>query len=453
MKKRVVSIIGISLCVLIIITSLPLLSSAYQSESSDETGGKASDKEKVDISLRGIGDVDGSGLVDVDDAMLMQRQIAGLTDGEVESVDESDERVMMIADLNCDNVLSVGDVTIIQQIAAEKIPVTGGDWEQTPEAVRNYLANANYSSSDYSYSVIQKYAPALPQAVNMQPVGFTIQTNGGSLLYNGNARKVTAGEVKIYNDVPNTKTKYTLSANGSVYQIGTLRLTHFLRQIKCESAPNVRDLGGWSCDGGSVKYGMLYRGGAPQAADRDVLVNQCGVRSEIDLRGMNDSSVVLPDKSYLGDDVDYYKFPRYTWYSLKDTELWRMMLRATFDSVKKNKPVYFHCAAGADRTGTFACVLESLLGMEPGDIDKDYELTSFYSGTYSDAAARRRDEGEWKNFVAEICAKAPKGSKKPMRDGAVKFAIELGFSIEDINAFRAAAIDGDPEILKLIKYI
>lgn len=124
-----------------------------------------------------------------------------------------------------------------------------------------------------------------------------------------------------------------------------------------------------------------------------------------------------------------------------------MILRATFDSVKNNKPVYFNCAAGADRTGTVACVLEAILGMDQSDIDKEYELTSFYSGTLSDATARRRDENEWKDLIAGICAKAPSGSENKIRDGAVRFALDLGFTIDEINDFRSAVINGMPEPL------
>ena len=447
MKKRIPSTIGMILCVILTATSVPSFASAKKNETADSVKEAAP---VLGIDARGAGDIDGNGEVNVKDALLLQRHIAGIKIGEFPAIDESDENIMKIADVNCDGILSVGDVTIIQRIAAESTVIEPVDyeWVQTPNAVRLFLENANYDPSDYSYSVIQNYAPPVPDASNWQPLGFDMTTEGGVLTRAGYSVKVNAGDVTVYNDIPNQKTRYALSDKDGVYQIGTLKPAHFLRQIKCDNAPNVRDLGGWSCDGGTVKYGMMIRGGIVQASDRDVLVNQCGVRTELDLRGMNDSSVDPSGGSALGKDIDYYVFPRYSWYSLNDPKLWQMMLRAMFDSVKNKKPVYFHCSAGADRTGTFACVAEAILGMEQSDIDKDYELTSFYSGTYIDAAARRRDEDEWKDLVAQICAKAPKGSEKPMRDGAVQFALELGFSIKEINEFRAAMIDGTPEILK-----
>ena len=43
----------------------------------------------------------------------------------------------------------------------------------------------------------------------------------------------------------------------------------------------------------------------------------------------------------------------------------------------KEKPVYFHCWGGADRTGTVGFLLGGLLGMSYTDLIIDYELTSF----------------------------------------------------------------------------
>ena len=46
-------------------------------------------------------------------------------------------------------------------------------------------------------------------------------------------------------------------------------------------------------------------------------------------------------------------------------------------SDESNYPVYFHCNAGADRTGTLAFLIEGLLGVSYADTIRDFELTSF----------------------------------------------------------------------------
>lgn len=313
-------------------------------------------------------------------------------------------------------------------------------WVQTSEAVRNYLANVTYDPSDYTTSQIANYAPSTAATANHTPAGKTISVSVGRLDRSGYVQTVATGNVTVYNDIPNAKTPFTVDNNGAVSKTGTLNPTHFLRQIKCTAAVNVRDLGGWACDGGHVKYGKLIRGGEPAASDIDVLVNQCGVRYELNLRGRSEAN---REYSVLGSDIGYSVFDNYVWYSIADKALWCDMLRILFDCIAENKPVYFHCAAGADRTGTFACIVEAILGMSQSDIDKDYELTCFAMGTGTDAAARRRNETDWIGLITEINAK----SGNTFRDKVVSFVLELGFTIDEINAFRAAMINGTPEVL------
>lgn len=300
-----------------------------------------------------------------------------------------------------------------------KADVSGGavealEWHQCPELVRNYLANVTYDPADYSASQIANYAPGTAVTSNYRPIGKTI------------------GDKTFYNLVPRVTHPFAVGK-----QAGTLKPLDFLRYIQTNTW-NVRDLGGWSCDGGSVKYGLLFRGGEPSTADYNVLVGELGIKYDLNLRG---SSEATWTKSPLGDDVYFVKADAYNWYSLANTDAWRINLRCVFDAVVHGEPVYFHCAAGADRTGTLACVLEGLLGMSQSDIDKDYELTTFYSGSDTDANARRRNEDEWKGLIAEINAK----SGNTFRDKCVTFAAELGFTSAEINAYRKAMIDGSPE--------
>ena len=309
--------------------------------------------------------------------------------------------------------------------------ITGAEavtWHQCPEAVRNYLANVTYDPSDYSTSQIANYAPATAVVSNYKPIG------------------QTAGGVTHYNEVPNVPTPF--AGNNAA---GTLKPLDALRWIKTQEnlaiAWNVRDLGGWACDGGTVKYGLLIRGGRIAAEDRNVLVGELGVRHEIDLRGKegrdpSDGDVVT--ESPLGKDVWFTITQKAASYALAPVETWQTYLRCVIDAVTHREPVYFHCTAGADRTGTLACVLEGLLGMSQSDIDKDYELTTFYSGSGTDVLARRRNESEWKRLISAINA-VPGDT---FRDKCVHFAVgTCGMSMADINAYRAAMTNGTPETL------
>lgn len=314
-----------------------------------------------------------------------------------------------------------------------KVDVSGGamealEWHQCPELVRNYLANVTYNPNDYSTSQIANYAPATAVVSNYKPIG------------------QEAGGVTHYNEVPNVLTPFA-----GTDAAGTLKPLDALRWIRTRDnsaeAWNVRDLGGWACDGGTVKYGLLIRGGRIAAADRAVLVGELGVQHEIDLRGKegrdpSDGDVVT--ESPLGSDVWFTIAEQAASYALTPVATWQLYLRCVIDAVTHREPVYFHCTAGADRTGTLACVLEGLLGMSQSDIDKDYELTTFYSGSGSDALARRRNEAEWIRLINAI--KAVSGDS--FRDKCVHFAVgTCGMTMADINSYRAAMIDGTPETL------
>lgn len=289
------------------------------------------------------------------------------------------------------------------------------EWHQCPELVCRFVFDVTYDPNDYSTSRITEYAPSSPMVSNYKPIGKTV------------------GDKTFYNEVPNTETPYQ---TGGKY--GTVKPLDQVRYLNTPSAPNLRDLGGWACDGGTVKYGLLYRGGEPSAADREVLVTELGIRHDLNLRGSSEATWTV---SPLGENIYFTKADNYNWYSAKVNDAWRTNLRCVFDAVTHGEPVFFHCAAGADRTGTLACVLEGLLGMSQSDIDKDYELTCFYSGAGTDNQARRRNEAEWTGLINGINAY----DGDTFRDKCVTFAAKLGFTADEINAYRKAMIDGSPD--------
>lgn len=304
-------------------------------------------------------------------------------------------------------------------------------WHQCPEAVRNYINNVTYDPDDYDISQIENYAPEPAIVSNTKPIGKTVDG------------------VTYYDDVPNAETPFA-SANAA----GTLKPLDQLRWLNTTIGQagtyplgvNTRDLGGWACDGGTVKYGMLVRGGEPNEVDKNLMVNKVGIRSELQLLPKSESRF-----AYSAWGIDFYANPEedgYIWYSLSNKALWKFYLQTVFKSVTHDKPVYFHCGIGADRTGTVAVMLEALLGVSQSDIDKDYELTNFY--VVDPAFPRRRNVNNYKNYMAEI-KNVPLvgGLTDTFANHAISFAVSLGFTADEINAYRNACIDGTPTQITL----
>lgn len=281
-------------------------------------------------------------------------------------------------------------------------------WHQDSEAVRSFLAEVDYSGVPYTETEISDYLPSSPMPItNTKPAGETVDG------------------VTFYNEVPNALTPFATQNKA-----GTLTPLDQVRWIKSQTA-NMRDLGGWACDGGTVRYGLLYRSGELVAADEDLFIHQLGINTECDLTA--DGVPAFPGK------MRYIGHTSYAMYSLANTEAWRVNLRGIFEAVRYGDPVIFHCAMGADRTGTLACILEALLGVSQSDLDKDYELTSFYAlrarnGNYQGGTT------DWAHLIGQLLTL----SGETVRDKAVTFVTSLGFTAAEINVYRRAMIDGTP---------
>ena len=330
---------------------------------------------------------------------------------------------------------------------------------QTNDIVKQFVEEVTYDPADYSTSQIASYAGQSTSYDKAKPNGVVVNVPAGRLVIADTysnivaEKEAVAGDNVLYNLIPSESgADYVLIANGKAKQSGHLEPSGRVRMINCATS-NVRDLGGWACDGGMVKYGKLFRGGEFNPEDIDIFLNQLRIRHELNLRGKAEAEEYYAQQVAAG-NISLRDFVRstipenYVWYTIADTykDSWREILRCVFDCAIHDEPVYFHCSAGADRTGTVACIIEAILGVSQSDIDKEYELTNFSSGVDGDSKARRRNESEWQSLINAI-TNLTTGST--FRDKVLNWVATLGFTVEEINDFRAAMIDGAPDTITL----
>ncbi len=321
------------------------------------------------------------------------------------------------------------------------------EYSQVNPIVAQYMAQVQYPAGDYSESLVVPYLYEETTYDKGYPVGYDVTIQQAGVLHMVDSVATVhapsvVGANTLYNAIPGEVAHWWHTVADNVTQTGTIRPTGQVRMIQT-TANNVRDLGGWPCDGGTIKYGKLFRGGLLDASDRAVLVEQLKIRHDLDLRGAADNGGLAA--SPLGADVSYVCPDEYVWYSLAKEAAWRAILRKIFEAVSKNEPLIFHCAAGADRTGTVACIVEAILGVGQPDLDKDFELTSF--SIFPNA--RRRIDDDWKGLMAEIDAISVGAT---FRDKVINWVGYLGFTAEQINAFRRAMIDGNPGDITVEEY-
>ena len=354
------------------------------------------------------------------------------------------------------------------------------------ENVHKFLTEVTYPDHDYSYSKILEYPGgfngnlAAGETVKSdKPAVYTIRWTAdeaaGALVLElseptwSMTQDIAAGEsyVEVTNLVPNTHYSYKVTAaNGTVMTEGKFDTYGSIHQVYFKhSVRNARDLGGWlTYDGKMVKYRMIYRGGRlgtsyiSKSGKAAILAE--GIRAQLDVRGSSDvnKEATLPEFEFCapiiktgGDDMLVSYDPAKE--GAKKGDKMRECMQFVIDMAKANKPVYFHCSLGRDRTGTLALIVLGLLDVIEGDISKEYEVSYFSPRGWSIAesesytifqnkrttwAYKPAAEYIWKNYVKD-------GERFSV--GVERYLLDIGISQEDIDAYREIMIvDAYPDL-------
>ena len=226
------------------------------------------------------------------------------------------------------------------------------------------------------------------------------------------------------------------------------------RKVEWEGVSNVRDLGGLPGLGGRrVRMGRIYRSAGlnanahyrdkskkklpksqwkgpgatrikPDAAKH--VVETLGVKTDLDLR--NDGETFGMKGSPLGGKVRWVHIS-----SGGYAELAQEKCRAAFAEDFKvfldeaNYPIVFHCIAGADRTGSLACILNGLLGVDEDLLHRDWQYT--WTGRKKPV---RAPEERWERLMSVFSAY----EGATLNERIEKYVLSNGFTADDIAKFR-----------------
>lgn len=204
-----------------------------------------------------------------------------------------------------------------------------------------------------------------------------------------NPYELSYGNVSIFNLIPNNRYFVKVfDKEGNLLKEDNFYVADTFRAIRCGNIDNIRDIGGKVTeDGITISYGRVFRSPGITKTEInsdgvDVLVNELGIKTEIDFRvetyescheSININHCIIQPFDCLCPGLNE-NFPF--------TQTYKNGMRNALMlfTEKENYPIDFHCLGGADRTGTFAFILEGLLGVDYETICVDYELTSFYKG-------------------------------------------------------------------------
>lgn len=399
-----------------------------------------------------------------------------------------------------------------EKIVLKEIP-GAGNVKLVDDAVREYL-----SASDVSEQIaalpqvkVSKDSGALPVKLAWNGNGsvkYTIYVADNENFDNATSYVVSGftRELDVYNLLPSTTYYWKVAGDRSDMSDTSVFKTEDLsvRLIYAEGTSNIRDLGGWNADDSFVNYGKIYRGnqlnGYGNWGNNKLTENglktfkdDLKIKTEIDLR-TQDKDDANQTVNFVDASLPYYKYTIGQYTDILEPSVWnalphdgntpvdsmenkndaRRLSYATGNAVRnenamrrslkgifevladeRNYPVYIHCNAGADRTGTVAFLINGLLGVSEADLIRDYELTSFSSvsglryrseiknGDFTEIGVMKND---YDNFVAFGALMNAIKNNYGAEGRTLSYAIEnfltdyVGVSHEDIESLKRIMI-------------
>lgn len=248
-------------------------------------------------------------------------------------------------------------------------------------------------------------------------------------------------------------------ADGEETEIDSFTVMQAPRVVTVSGVKNVRDIGGWKTENGSsIAYGKLFRGAHVDditEGGKETLWS-LGIKTDLDFRTPTEanSATKSPVSGLVYERISITLFDRIFENGYKDL----MRKTMVYFSDESHYPIYYHCRAGADRTGTVTFLLNGLCGVSFADLTKDFELTSFF-GTGSRwrsaieinaGVAKFTENGimnsaqdnyvAWNKLYMEMMSRYGKESGK-LSDAIAAYLLDIGVTETQIDNIRRILLD------------
>ncbi len=246
------------------------------------------------------------------------------------------------------------------------------------------------------------------------------------------------------------------------------------RTIYIDGVSNTRDIGGYMTSfGKQVKQGLVYRCARTENVTelgKKQVAEIYGIKTELDLRGgfpiqLDPASPAFSDAeekvclehvangSSLGASVTYkyvwtpsYVYdvvPGFTSLKYEDPVTKEHENDKQFVKIMKefanqdNYPIMFHCAAGRDRTGTIACVLNALLGVAEEYLYIDYELSYLSIEATTDKPISATKIAEFESILSYLYT----FEGETLADKTANYLMKYGMTQEEIDTIRKIMLE------------
>ena len=221
--------------------------------------------------------------------------------------------------------------------------------------------------------------------------GYILNISENKDMSNALTYTTTEETISVYNLKIATKYYWTVTVGdetSEVYEFTTEGTAP--RNLYVEGVTNVRDIGGWVTENGTrTKQGLIYRcARLNESVDngsgiiitengRNVMLNDLGIKTEIDVRRAEKGETGGLTASPLGDTVKYLNFPMdHANDILNDNKEQIINFFETLAN-EDNYPMIIHCSVGCDRTGMLVFMVNALLGVSEEDLIRDYMFSNF----------------------------------------------------------------------------